>query len=168
MIVGAGWDPGMLPLLRHAFEILIPRGETAVTDRPGISLHHTEAARNVPGIRGALVAERGGPEGRVTRYVYAELERGADPDFVRSTLAADPLFAGEETLLFPVASIAAMEEGHGVLVERRGTARAGAHQNLLLEGRFDVPTFAARVMLDGARRLAHLGPGAHRYSLWPE
>jgi diaminopimelate dehydrogenase len=52
-----------------------------------------------------------------------------------------------------------------VLLERRGTARSGAHQNLLLEARFHVPTFAARVMLDAARRLPYLRPGAHRYSI---
>ena len=44
-------------------------------------------------------------------------------------------------------------------------AEAGAHPSLLREARFDVPTFAARVMLDAARRLSQLGPGAHRYSL---
>jgi diaminopimelate dehydrogenase len=76
------------------------------------------------------------------------------------------LFAGEETLVFPVDSVLKLEqEGHGILLERRGTARSGAHQNLLLEGRFDVPTFAARVMLDAARRLPSLEADAHRYSL---
>jgi diaminopimelate dehydrogenase len=48
----------------------------------------------------------------------------------------------------------------------RGTASSGAHQNLLLEGRFDVHTFAARVMLDAARRLPSLKAGAHPFSLW--
>jgi diaminopimelate dehydrogenase len=165
-IVGAGWDPGMLPLLRRAFDLLIPNGRTVVTARPGVSLHHTEAAQNTPGIRAALATESRGADGRLTRYVYAELANGADAAAVQAALAADPLFAGEETLLFPVESIAALEEeGHGCLLERRGTARSGAHQNLLLEARFDVATFAARVMLDAARRLWRLAPRAHRYSL---
>jgi diaminopimelate dehydrogenase len=103
------------------------------------------------------------------RYVYAELANGADAAAVQAELAADPLFAGEETLLFPVERIAALEEeGHGCLLERRGTARSGAHQNLLLEARFDVATFAARVMLDASRRLWQLKPRAHRYSLWAD
>ena len=168
-VVGAGWSPGMLPLLRHAFEVLIAEGHTWVTDRPGASLHHTEAVRSVRGVRDALVTEHRNAEGRMKRYVYAELAKGTDPAAVQAALTADPLFAGEETLLFPVESVSALEaEGRGVLLERRGTARSGAHQNLLLEARFDVPTFAARVMVDAARRLWRLGPGAHRYSLWAD
>jgi diaminopimelate dehydrogenase len=166
-VVGAGWNPGMLPLLRRAFEVLVPRGHTAVTARPGVSLHHTEAAANIPGVEDALATEYRDPEGRVTRYVYAQLGKGADPARVRAALEADLLFAGERTLLFPIESVAALaEEGHGILLERRGTAQSGAHQNILLEARFDVPTFAARVMVDAARRLPALKPGAHRYSLW--
>ena len=42
----------------------------------------------------------------------------------------------------------------------------GSHQSLLLEARFDVVAFAARVMLDAARRLPQLRAGAHVYSLW--
>jgi diaminopimelate dehydrogenase len=132
-----------------------------------VSLHHTEAAANAPGIRAALATEQRDAAGQVRRYVYAELAPGADPARVRAALEADPLFAGEETLLFPVESVAALEEaGHGVLLERRGTAASGAHQNILFEARFEVATFAARAMVDAARRLPHLGPGAHRYSLW--
>lgn len=168
-VVGAGWDPGMLPLFRRAFELLVPHGQTTVTSRPGVSLHHAEAAANVPGIRAALATEQRDAQGQLRRYVYAELDPAADPARVRAALEADPLFAGEETLLFPVESVAALEEtGHGVLLERRGTAASGAHQNLLLEARFDVPTFAARAMVDAARRLPLLAPGAHRYSLWAE
>jgi diaminopimelate dehydrogenase len=165
-VVGAGWDPGLFPLLRHAFDVLIPEGETEIVPRPGVSLHHSEAARNVAGVRAALAAEYRGVDGRRRRYVYAELAKGADPGAVQAALAADPLFADEETLLFPVESVAALEaSGHGVLVERRGTARSGAHQNIVFEARFDVPTFAARVMVDAALRLADLAPGLHRYSI---
>ena len=165
--VGAGWDPGMLPLLRRAFELLVPKGQTRVTTRPGVSLHHTEAAKNFPGVVEALVAEFRDTEGRTKRYVYAQMEKGAQPAEIQAAIAADPLFAGEETLLFPVENIAALEQqGHGVLLERRGSAASGAHQNILFEARFDVATFASRVMLDAARRLGRLKPGAHRYSLW--
>jgi diaminopimelate dehydrogenase len=166
-VVGAGWDPGVLPLLRHAFEMLVPRGRTTVTARPGVSLHHTEAVRNVDGVRAALATEQRDAEGALTRYVYAELAPGADPLRVEAALAADPLFAGERTLLFPIDSVAALEqEGHGILLERRGATAVGAHQNILFEARFDAAGFAARVMLDAAARLPYLKHGAHRYSLW--
>jgi diaminopimelate dehydrogenase len=96
---------------------------------------------------------------------YVALAKAVDLGQVRMLLQSDPLFAGEETLVFQVDSAASLEqEGHGVLLERRGAARGGAHQNLLLEGRFEVASFAARVMLDAARGLPALRPGAHRYS----
>jgi diaminopimelate dehydrogenase len=166
-LIGAGWDPGMLPLLRRAFELLVPRGQTTVTKRPAVSLHHTEAAKNIPGVVESLVAEFRDAEGRMKRYVYAQLEKAARPEAVQAAIAADPLFVGEETVLFPVDNIGALEQqGHGVLIERRGVAASGAHQSILLEARFDAATFAARVMLDAARRLGRLKPGAHRYALW--
>jgi diaminopimelate dehydrogenase len=166
-VIGAGWDPGMLPLLRRAFELLVPKGQTTVTKRPAVSLHHTEAAKNIPGVVESLVAEVRDAEGRVKRYVYAQLEKAARLEAIQAAMAADPLFAGEETLLFPVEDIGALEQqGNGVLIERRGVAASGAHQNILLEARFDAATFAARIMLDAARRLGRLKPGAHRYALW--
>lgn len=100
--------------------------------------------------------------------MYAQLDTGVDPAGVQAALAADPLFAGEESLLFPVDSIAALEqEVNGVLLERRGSTASGAHQNLLFEARFEVATFAARAMLDAARRLGQLKPGAHVYTIRP-
>jgi diaminopimelate dehydrogenase len=166
-VVGAGWDPGLFPLLQRAFGMLIPKGVTTVTTRPAVSLHHTEAVRNIDGVVDALTTELRDAEGRLTRYVYAELAKAVDPTRVQAELDADPLFAGERTLLVPVASIAKLEhEGQGTLLERRGTAGPGAHQNILFEARFDVAAFAARVMLDAARQLPHLKPGMHRYSLW--
>jgi diaminopimelate dehydrogenase len=165
-LVEAGWNPGILPLLQHAFAVLVPDGQTSITTRPGVSLHHSEAVRNVEGVRDALATEYRDAEGRLTRYVYAELAKGVDPARVQARLDADPLFAGARSLLFPVENVALLqEEGHGVLVERRGTAHSGAHQNILFEARFEATSFAARVMLDAARRLPQLKPGAHRYAL---
>lgn len=167
-VVAAGWDPGVLPLLRRAFEILIPDGQTEARDRPGASLHHTEAARRVPGVADALSTELRDAAGAVRRYVYVELRKGASIDAVRETFVADPLFAGEPTEVFQVDSVAELEKAsHGVVLERLGSARQGEHQNLLLEARFDPATFAARIMLDAVRRLDRLAPGAHRYAIWP-
>jgi diaminopimelate dehydrogenase len=167
-VVGAGWDPGVLPLLRRGFEILIPDGQTEARDRPGASLHHTEAARLVPGVADALSTELRDAAGAIRRYVYVELRKGADFDAVREAFMADPLFAGEPTEVFQVDSVAELDKAsHGIVLERVGSARHGGHQNLLLEARFDPATFAARIMLDAVRRLERLAPGAHRYSFWP-
>jgi diaminopimelate dehydrogenase len=165
-VLGAGWDPGVLPLLRHAFELLVPHGETVITMHPAASLHHTAAVNGIKGIKAALAGEYRTASGGSQRYLYVELARSANLDEVKTALAADPAFAGEETLVFPVENIAALEEeGRGIVLTRRGGTRSGARQSLLLEGRFAPVAFAARAMLEGVMQLPALRPGAHRFAL---
>lgn len=166
IVLGAGWDPGVLTLLRGAFETLIPRGRTQFTRRPAASLHHTAAAEGVAGVAGALAVEHPTPAGGLQRYVYVELAHGADIGRIAAAIAADPAFAGESTQVFAVDSIAALEqEGNGVLLERLGVAASGAHQSLLLESRGDPVALAARAMADAASRIGTLTVGGHRYRL---
>lgn len=161
-VVGAGWDPGMLPLLRGWLALLVPKGRTRAHPRPSASLHHTVAARGVPGVRDALCTELPTPEGKLQRYVYVELEEAADLERASAALRADPLFLDEETLVFPVESVAELEdEGHGIVLERWGEAAGTAHQRLLLEARFDPVALTAEVMLAAVRALPGLPPGAH-------
>jgi hypothetical protein len=60
--------------------------------------------------------------------------------------------------------LSALESREGLVLERRASADAGGHASLALDARFDVAVFAAQVMLDGARALRDLPPGAHRYA----
>jgi diaminopimelate dehydrogenase len=170
-VVGAGWDPGVLPLVRRLFEVLIPRGRTQSGTHPGLSLHHTAAVEQVPGVKAALACESRAADGRLQHYLYLQLDKGASLEKVEEAIRADPLYAGEETLVFRVEDLAAFEAaGSGIVLERlgsAGTGDAGSHRRLLLEARFDVVAFAASVMLDAARRLPQLETGAHPYSLWP-
>lgn len=164
-VTGAGWDPGMLSVLRGLFAVMSPKGHTETRDRPGISLHHTLAARAVPGIRDALSTELRAEGGRMQRYVYVELETGADASVAAEAVKSDPLFMDEETLVIPVASLAELEhEGHGIVLERLGLSAGDAHQRFLLEGRFDLPSVTAQVMIAAVRALPLLSPGAHRLS----
>lgn len=166
-VVGAGWDPGVLPLLRGAFDMLIPRGQTVFHRHPGLSLHHSAVVAGMPGVKGALAGEYPGDSGTAQHYVYVELERGAALAQVQAAIAADPLFAGDVTQVFQVEHLSDMEaeEGLGVVLERRGSATHGPHQSLLLEVRFDHIAFSARIMLDAARKLPGLRRGAHRYAV---
>jgi diaminopimelate dehydrogenase len=167
VMVGAGWNPGLLQHIEDLFEVLIPKGRTQLSTAPGVNLHHTEAARDIPGVRAALATEVRGAGGARQHYFYVELARGGEAEQVRAALAADPLFAGEDVLVFPVESVSALEQrGHGVLLERAGTAGAGVHDTLLLEGRFDPWAFTARAMLDAARRLPGMPRGLQRYCGW--
>jgi diaminopimelate dehydrogenase len=157
-MVGAGWDPGVLTLLRQGFAMLLPHGAEALTHRPVLPLHHTTQA--IPGVRGALVTEQHTGTER-QRLVYVELAPGAKFEAVRAAVSSDPAFAGERTQVFAVDNLAALEaQGHGLLLERRGS-----HAALLLEARFDPALFAARAMLDAAQRLPALAVGGYRYSL---
>jgi diaminopimelate dehydrogenase len=161
-ILGAGWDPGALGLFRALFAVLIPKGHTEATTRPGVNLHHTLTARAVPGVRDALCTELRSADGMTRRYIYVELAPGADAESVAAAIRAEPLFLDEETLVLPIESIAALEEeGAGIVLERRGSAGGVAHQLLLLEARFDRRSLAAQVMTAAARALPGLRPGAY-------
>ena len=161
-VVGAGWEPGMLSLFRGLFATLCPKGHTETRDRPGVSLHHTLTARSVSGVKDALCAELRAGSGNIQRYVYVELEYGADLLGIQQTIQNDPLFLDEETLVLPVESIAMLEdEGHGVVLERWGTSAGKAHQRFLLEGRFDRVAVTAQMMVAAARALPTLVAGAH-------
>lgn len=161
-IVGAGWDPGALSLARSLFALLAPEGEIETRHRVAASLHHTAMARQVVGVKAALCTEQVAADGTRQRYVYVELEKGIDADRVAAAIRADPLFLGEETLVFPVESVAALEqEGRGIVLERRSAPGRSGYQRFLLEARFDEALLTARMMLAAARALRGLEPGAY-------
>jgi diaminopimelate dehydrogenase len=161
-IVGAGCDPGALSLFRSQFALLAPRGHTDIRLHTGTSLHHTLAASSIKGVRKALATELQSREGVLQRYVYVELEPSADAAAVEDALVNDPLFLDEETLVFPVPSIAALEEtDRGVQLERHAAAGEPGHAAFLLEARYDEAGLAARMMVAAARALPSLQPGAY-------
>jgi diaminopimelate dehydrogenase len=161
-IVGAGWDPGALSVLRSWLALLTPGGMTETTHRPGITLRHTVMAKSVVGVKDAMCTEVRATDGRLQRYVYVELEKGANADLVTEAIRADPLFLGEETQVFPVESLASLEqEGRGVVLDRRGSLQRLGRQHFVLEGRFDEAVVTAEVMLAAARALPDLDPGAY-------
>jgi diaminopimelate dehydrogenase len=166
-VYGAGWNPGVLPLMHSAFHVLIPRGRSVAHRHPGVQMHHSVSVSQLHGVKQALEGEFSGPDGQSVRCVYVELARGASLEAVRGQILADPLFAGEATQVFQMDSETALvsQENQGLVLERLESADAGHHAVLLLEARFDVHQFAARAMLDAARRLMSLRPGAHPYSL---
>lgn len=161
-IVGAGWDPGAASLFRSLFAMLTPNGHTHTSHRSGKNLHHTITVESVPGVKNALCTEQRTPEGKLQRYIYVEIEQEADQERVLEAIRADPLFLEEETLVFPVDTVAALEEqGQGLVLERRGRVGQIGHQHLLMEARVNVVALTAEVMLSAARALPTLQAGAH-------
>lgn len=161
-VVGAGCDPGALSLFRSQFALLAPGGHTETSLHTGSSLHHTLAAAGIKGVRNALATEHRSMGGALQRYVYVELEPSADADEVEVAIVNDPLFLDEQTLVFPVPSIAALEEtNHGMMLERHAAAGETSHASFLLEARYDEAGLAARMMLAAARALPFLQAGAY-------
>ena len=161
-VVGAGCDPGALSLFRSQFALLAPGGHTETSRHTGSSLHHTLAATGIKGVRSALATERRAMDGALQRYVYVELESSADADEVEAAIVNDPLFLDEQTLVFAVPSVAALEEtDHGVMLERHAAPGETSHASFLLEARYDEAGLAARVMLAAARALPFLLAGAY-------
>jgi diaminopimelate dehydrogenase len=165
-IVGAGWDPGALPLLQRLFGVLIPHGQTTLTRHPGVALHHSTAIEDIAGVEEALIGEWRDAEHKLRRYVYLHLASHADAQAVSQAIKADPLFVDAPTEVFALPELTALEAPSGLVIERRGgDATLGGHSSLSLDARFDVWDFAARIMVDAARAIVQLGPGAHRYAL---
>lgn len=164
-VVGAGCDPGALSLFRGFFALMAPRGHTETSFNIGSSLHHTLAASGVKGVKKSLATEHRTSNGTVQRYVYVELEPSADAGSVERTIVNDPLFIDEQTFVFPVDSVAALEEAdRGVLMQRHAAQGEAGHASFLLEARFNEAWLAAKMMLAAARALPSLEPGA--YSLF--
>ena len=161
-IVGAGCDPGALSLFRSQFALLAPRGHTETGLHTGTSLHHTLAAAGIAGVRKALATEHPSGEGKLQRYVYVELEPSGDLATVENAIVNDPLFLDEQTLVFAVPSVAALEEtNRGVTLQRHAAAEEASHASFLLEARYDEAGLAARMMLAATRSLPLLQAGAY-------
>lgn len=161
-VVGAGCDPGVLSVFRSYFALLAPHGHTEMNLHTGSSLHHTLAAEGIKGVRKALATELKSTGGTAQRYIYVELEPSADAAEVERIIANDPVFLDEQTLVFPVPSIAALEEtNRGILLERHGKPGDTGHYSFLLEARFDEAGLAARMMLAAAQSLPTLQAGAY-------
>lgn len=161
-VIGAGSDPGFLSLIRSQFALALPHGHTQSSQHTAASLHHSLAAEGIAGVRKGLATELKATDGRLQRYVYVELEPGTDPTAVKEAIRRDPLYLDAETLVFPLDSIADLEEcDRGMLLERHCAASNGSHGALLLEARFGEIELAARMMLAGARALPLLQHGAY-------
>ena len=151
-----------MSVFRALFALLTPKGHTETSLRPGINLHHSALAHAVEGVHRAMSTELRTHSGELQRYVYVKLEQGADFEQVEQAILGDPLFLDSTTQVFAVDDIATLEdEGHGVLLERRGSAAGSGHQLLLLESRCSDTALAAQVMVAAAHTLPSRGHRAY-------
>ncbi|MCC8189409.1 MAG: diaminopimelate dehydrogenase [Planctomycetes bacterium] len=164
-VTAAGWDPGTDSVLRALFEAMTPIGTTFTNFGRGRSMGHSVAARAIAGVRDAasITIPLGG--GRHARLVCILPEAGADPDRIQQDLAADPYFSHDPLEVRFVASpeelAAAMDNSHGVLLERIGGSGRVSNQRLSFDMRIDNPALTAQVMVASARAALRLDPGCY-------
>jgi diaminopimelate dehydrogenase len=155
-IVGAGWDPGALSLMRGLFAALVPKGTTDVAETAGIHTHHTTLEQSIPGVKRAMSTEVHGAEGKLQRYVYVEPETGVAFEAIAARIRGDAASRDVETFVFPLdAAAEAREETCGLLMRRHGHV-GGRPQFLLLEARVSEVILAAQIMLAAALALPSL------------
>ena len=122
-IISAGWDPGSDSVVRTMMESLAPKGLSYTNFGPGRSMGHSVCAKSKDGVKDALSMTIPVGEGIHRRMVYVELEEGAKLEDVTAAIKADPYFAHDETHVFAVDSVDALNDvGHGVNLSRKGVS----------------------------------------------
>lgn len=161
-VISAGWDPGTDSLLRALMELMTPRGLTFTNFGPGMSLGHSVAAREVPGVVDALSVTIPKGSGVHRRLVYVELEPGIALAEIEAKIKHDPYFSQDETHVYQVESVRELTDvGHGVVIERKGTSGETGNQLLRWEMRINNPALTSQVMVAAARASVKQQPGAY-------
>ena len=156
-VIGAGWDPGTDSMVRGILEAAAPRGMTHTNFGPGMSMGHTSAVKAIPGVRKALSMTIPLGSGIHRRMVYVEVLDGFDFETVRESIKNDPYFIKDETHVFLVDDIDALQDrGHGVNMIRRGVSGQTDNQFFEFNMRINNPALTAQVMVAAGRATIRL------------
>ena len=148
-IISAGWDPGSDSIVRT---LLAPKGLSYTNFGPGRSMGHSVCVRSKAGVKDALSMTIPVGEGIHRRMVYVELEEGADLAEVTKAIKADPYFASDETHVFQVESVDALNDvGHGVNLTRKGVSGKTHNQLFEFNMKINNPALTAQVLVNVAR-----------------
>ena len=161
-IISAGWDPGSDSIVRTLMESLAPKGISYTNFGPGRSMGHSVCVRSKAGVKDALSMTIPVGEGIHRRMVYVELEEGADLETVTAAIKADPYFASDETHVFQVESVDALNDvGHGVNLVRKGVSGKTHNQLFEFNMKINNPALTAQVLVNVARASLKQQPGAY-------
>ena len=161
-IISAGWDPGSDSVVRTLMESLAPKGISYTNFGPGRSMGHSVCVRSKAGVKDALSMTIPVGQGIHRRMVYVELEEGADLDEVTRAIKADPYFASDETHVFQVDSVDALNDvGHGVNLVRKGVSGQTHNQLFELNMKINNPALTAQVLVNVARASMRQQPGCY-------
>ncbi len=161
-IISAGWDPGSDSVVRTLMESLAPKGITYTNFGPGRSMGHSVCVKSKAGVRDALSMTIPVGEGIHRRMVYVELEEGADLAEVTKAIKADPYFASDETHVYAVDSVDALNDvGHGVNLVRKGVSGTTHNQLFEFNMKINNPALTSQVLVNVARASMKQQPGAY-------
>ena len=161
-IISAGWDPGSDSVVRTLMESLAPKGISYTNFGPGRSMGHSVCVRSKAGVKDALSMTIPVGQGIHRRMVYVELEDGANLDEVTASIKADPYFASDETHVFQVDSVDALNDvGHGVNLVRKGVSGQTHNQLFEFNMKINNPALTAQVLVNVARASMRQQPGCY-------
>ena len=161
-VIAAGWDPGSDSVVRTLMQSLAPKGLSYTNFGPGRSMGHSVCVRSKAGVKDALSMTIPVGEGIHRRMVYVELEEGADFAEVTKAIKADPYFANDETHVFQVESVDALNDvGHGVNLTRKGVSGKTHNQLFEFNMKINNPALTAQVLVNVARASMKQQPGAY-------
>lgn len=161
-IIAAGWDPGSDSVVRTLMEAIAPKGVSYTNFGPGRSMGHSVAVRAIAGVRDALSMTIPLGTGVHRRMVYVELEDGADFATVEAAIKADAYFVNDETHVFQVPSVDALNDvGHGVSLTRKGVSGKTHNQLFEFTMRINNPALTAQILICVARASLRQRPGAY-------
>ncbi|MGS0764525.1 diaminopimelate dehydrogenase [Syntrophomonas curvata] len=161
-VVSAGWDPGTDSIIRTMFQFMTPSGLSYTNFGPGMSMGHTVAVRDLPGVEDALSMTMPVGAGVHRRMVYVQLQDGASFEAIKNAIKTDPYFVKDETHVFKVADVNQLiDVGHGVDMERKGVSGSTHNQMLRFSMRINNPALTAQVMVAAARASRKQMPGAY-------
>lgn len=161
-IISAGWDPGIDSVVRAWFTAMAPKGITHTNYGPGMSMGHTCAVKEIPGVKNALSITVPAGMGIHRRMVYVELADGADFAEVEHAVKSDPYFIKDRTYVYAVPDVNALiDMGHGVMMERKGVSGITHNQLMRLEMRINNPALTAQIMVSAARATLRQKPGCY-------
>jgi diaminopimelate dehydrogenase len=143
-------------------ESLAPKGLTYTNFGPGRSMGHSVCVRSKKGVKDALSMTIPVGEGIHRRMVYVELEDGISLDEVTKEIKADPYFSSDETHVFQVESVDALNDvGHGVNLVRKGVSGQTHNQLFEFNMKINNPALTSQVLVNAARATMRQQPGAY-------
>ena len=161
-VIAAGWDPGSDSVVRTLMESLAPKGLSYTNFGPGRSMGHSVCVRSKAGVKDALSMTIPVGEGIHRRMVYVELEEGAVFEEVVKAIKTDPYFASDETHVFQVDSVDALNDvGHGVNLTRKGVTGKTHNQLFEFNMKINNPALTAQVLVNVARASLRQQPGCY-------